>query len=127
CRCNHGGYRSISEESKAGNGLLSYRGPFRGSVGGPRLCEQRYKWSRSAIMQVPFIDISGLHSELSGELDAVWKSVTVSSSFIGGTYVDDFEAEWAAYCGADCCVGVDSGTSALELALRGLGIGPGDE
>ena len=48
-------------------------------------------------------------------------------SFIGGKHVENFEAEWAAYCDADCCVGVDSGTSAIELALRGFGIGPGDE
>jgi dTDP-4-amino-4,6-dideoxygalactose transaminase len=78
-------------------------------------------------MRIPFIDLASLHSELSGELDEVWKSISDSSSFIGGKYVDNFEAEWAAYSGVSCCVGVDSGTSALELALRGLGIGPGDE
>ncbi len=78
-------------------------------------------------MRIPFIDLVGLHSDLSGELDEVWKSIGASSNFIGGKHVDNFEAEWAAYCGVECCVGVDSGTSAIELALRGLGIGRGDE
>jgi dTDP-4-amino-4,6-dideoxygalactose transaminase len=78
-------------------------------------------------MRIPFIDLAALHTELSGELDQVWTSIRASSNFIGGAHVDNFEAEWAAYCGVDYCVGVDSGTSALELALRGLGIGPGDE
>ena len=64
---------------------------------------------------------------MSDEFDEVWKLISASSNFIGGKYVENFEAEWAAYCGVDCCVGVDSGTSAIELALRGLGIGPGDE
>jgi len=78
-------------------------------------------------MPVPFIDLTALHSELSGELDEVWKAVTDSSSFIGGEYVDKFEAQWAAYCGVSHCVGVDSGTTAIELALKALGVGPGDE
>jgi len=78
-------------------------------------------------MGVPFIDLNALHSELSDELDEVWKSITASSNFIGGKHVEKFEAEWAAYCGVDCCVGLDSGTSAIELALRALGVGPGDE
>ena len=78
-------------------------------------------------MQIPFIDLTKLHSELSQELQEVWNSVYISSSFIGGEHVENFEAEWAAYCGMNYCVGVDSGTSAIELALRGLGIGRGDE
>ncbi|ARN79872.1 DegT/DnrJ/EryC1/StrS family aminotransferase [Methylocystis bryophila] len=78
-------------------------------------------------MQIPFIDLNKIYSELSGELNEVWKSICASSSFIGGKHVEDFEAEWAAFCGVDYCVGVDSGTSALELALRGLGVGRGDE
>jgi dTDP-4-amino-4,6-dideoxygalactose transaminase len=78
-------------------------------------------------MPIPFVDLVGLHSEFSDELDEVWKTIGASSNFIGGKHVENFEAEWAAYCDADYCVGVDSGTSAIELALRGLGIGLGDE
>jgi dTDP-4-amino-4,6-dideoxygalactose transaminase len=47
--------------------------------------------------------------------------------FILGQAVRDFEAAFAGYCGAPRAVGVDNGTSALELILRALGIGPGDE
>lgn len=48
-------------------------------------------------------------------------------AFSGGEYVDRFEREFAAYLGAGHCIGVNSGTSALHLALLALGIGPGDE
>ncbi len=78
-------------------------------------------------MKIPFIDLSRLHSDLSVELDEAWKSVIATSNFIGGERVEKFEAEWAEYCDANFCVGVDSGTSALELTLRALGVGPGDE
>ena len=44
-----------------------------------------------------------------------------------GPQVRGFEEEYAAFCGVDHCVGVGNGTDALELALRGAGIGPGDE
>lgn len=52
--------------------------------------------------------------------------VLASQRFLHGPEVPAFEAEWAAYCGAEHCAGVSSGTTALELAFRALGIGPGD-
>jgi dTDP-4-amino-4,6-dideoxygalactose transaminase len=78
-------------------------------------------------MNIPFFDLGSMHAELGAELDAVWRSVTRSGHFIGGEFVERFEEEWAAYCGARYCVGVASGTAALELGLAALGIGPGDE
>ncbi len=78
-------------------------------------------------MTVPFLDLSSMHAELSDELDAVWGQVSRSGTFIGGEFVDRFEAEWAAYCDVRHCVGLSSGTAALELALTALGIGPGDD
>lgn len=48
-------------------------------------------------------------------------------NYIGGAEVARFEAEFAAHCGAACGVGVNSGTDALLLALKALGVGPGDE
>jgi dTDP-4-amino-4,6-dideoxygalactose transaminase len=47
--------------------------------------------------------------------------------FIGGDSVENFENQWADYCGTAYCVGVSSGTAALQLALEALGIGRGDE
>ncbi len=49
------------------------------------------------------------------------------TAFIGGTFVKKFEEEFARYCGVEHCVGVANGTDALYVALRTLGIGPGDE
>jgi dTDP-4-amino-4,6-dideoxygalactose transaminase len=76
---------------------------------------------------VPFIDLRAADRDLGGELQAAWLEVTGASAFIGGPHVEAFEQEFAAYCGTNHCVGVGNGTDALELALAGLGIGPGDE
>ena len=72
---------------------------------------------------VPFTRLDGADPEL---LSAV-ERVARDSAFTLGDEVDLFESEFAAYCGTDHAVGVSSGTDALALALRGLGIGPGDE
>lgn len=78
-------------------------------------------------MSVPFLDLPAMHAEVARELDAAWHSITASCGFIGGAAVERFESEWAAWCGTRHCVGVSDGTAALELALRALGIGAGDE
>jgi dTDP-4-amino-4,6-dideoxygalactose transaminase len=78
-------------------------------------------------MRIPFLDLPAMHRELGAELDAAWRQVSSSASFIGGECVDRFEAEWADYCGTKHCVGLSNGTAALQLALTGLGIGAGDE
>ena len=49
------------------------------------------------------------------------------TAFVGGPFVKTFEEEFARYCGVDFCVGVANGTDAIFIALRTLGIGPGDE
>jgi dTDP-4-amino-4,6-dideoxygalactose transaminase len=78
-------------------------------------------------MRIPFLDLPAMHREIGAELDAAWRQVSSSASFIGGECVDRFEAEWAEYCGTKHCVGLSNGTAALQLALTGLGIGAGDE
>ena len=50
-----------------------------------------------------------------------------SGWYVGGPELTAFEADWAAYCGAAHCVGVANGLDALHLALRAVGVGPGDE
>ena len=76
---------------------------------------------------VPFLDLGALHREMGVELDEAWRRVIDSSRFVGGEFVATFEAEWAAYCDCLHCVGLSDGTAAIELALRALGVGKGDE
>jgi len=75
----------------------------------------------------PFLDLGPELDAIRVELDAAFARVMASRSFVLGDEVEAFEAEFARYCGAAHAVGVASGTDALELVLRALGVGPGDE
>lgn len=76
---------------------------------------------------VPFVDLTGMHSQAKDELMSAIGVVIDRGDFILGEAVAQFEREFADYCGVTHGVGVDSGASALELILRGMGVGPGDE
>jgi dTDP-4-amino-4,6-dideoxygalactose transaminase len=76
---------------------------------------------------VPFLDLRSLHAELATDLDACWAELMTTNQFVGGSAVEAFEADWAAYCSRGHAVGVANGTDAIELSLRALDIGPGDE
>lgn len=78
-------------------------------------------------LQVPFVDLKAQYASIEKEVNRAITSVLESSAFILGPEVKAFEEEFAGYCGVKHAVGVDSGTSALELALRAFDIGPGDE
>lgn len=78
-------------------------------------------------MPVSFLDLARLHDSIRNELDAVFDAAVRSSSFVGGRAVADFEEQWAAILGRRAAAGCGSGTDALALALRALGVGPGDE
>ena len=78
-------------------------------------------------MKVPFVDLGAQHRELETELREALARVLGRSSFILGPEVERFEAEVASYLGVSYCVAVSSGTAALQLALKALGIGPGHE
>ena len=78
-------------------------------------------------MHVPFVDLPAQHQRLQRELDDAVCEVSRRGDFIGGRAVAAFEEEFARFTGARYGVGVGSGGAAIELALRGLGIGPGDE
>ena len=67
-----------------------------------------------------------MHDEVRAEIDAAIAAAIDQSAFYGGPQVAAFEQEFAAYCGARHCVALASGTDALELGLRALGVGPGD-
>jgi dTDP-4-amino-4,6-dideoxygalactose transaminase len=61
------------------------------------------------------------------ELETIVKNTIKSGAFIQGPEKKQFEKDFAEYIGVKHCIGVDSGTSALELSLKAMGIGPGDE
>jgi dTDP-4-amino-4,6-dideoxygalactose transaminase len=73
------------------------------------------------------VDLAAQHRRLDGELEEAVSRVVASGRFIGGEAVERFEAEFAAACGVRHACGVANGTDALTLALRALGVGPGDE
>lgn len=83
--------------------------------------------SRAKSPHVPFLDLSAQYEAIASEIDAAIAKVLLRGDFILGRDVHEFEEEFAAYCEVRHAVGVDSGTSALELALRAFEIGPGDE
>jgi dTDP-4-amino-4,6-dideoxygalactose transaminase len=79
------------------------------------------------VIKVPFNDIKGLHDLIASDLDGAIQRVLRSGRYILGPEVEAFEAEFAAYCEVTHCVGVASGTAAVQLALQACGIGAGDE
>jgi dTDP-3-amino-3,4,6-trideoxy-alpha-D-glucose transaminase len=76
---------------------------------------------------VPFVRLDSADAELSAEIFAAIERVAATAAFTLGEELEAFEQQFADWCETDHAIGVSSGTSALELALRGLGIGPGDE
>lgn len=77
--------------------------------------------------KIQFVDLHAQYESVSAELDAAVLNTMRRGDYILGESVNRFEEEWAAYCQASHGVGLDSGLSALELALRANDIGPGDE
>lgn len=76
---------------------------------------------------IPLVDLRVQHALLRGEISNELARLMERGAFILGDAVSGFEASFASFCGASYCVGVANGTDALELALRALGVGPGDE
>lgn len=74
-----------------------------------------------------FLDVGFTYQSLKDEMDAAMAAVMASGHYIGGSALAQFEADYAAWCGAGYCVGVGNGLEALVLPLRARGIGPGDE
>jgi dTDP-4-amino-4,6-dideoxygalactose transaminase len=75
---------------------------------------------------IPFVDLVALHQEIRSELIEVFETTLDTAGFVGGPAVEKFEREFAAYCDAKYCVGVNSGTDALRFALTAAGVRPGD-
>lgn len=78
-------------------------------------------------MNIPLVDLSRQYAEVEDLVAAGWSEIIKHSSYVLGPQVVEFERAYASFCQVDHCVGVGNGTDALELALRAVGIGPGDE
>ena len=78
-------------------------------------------------VSIPILDLGPQIARHEAAFADAFRRVLHSGRFIGGPEVEGFEAEVAAYLGAEHAVGLNSGTDALGIALRALGVGPGDE
>jgi dTDP-4-amino-4,6-dideoxygalactose transaminase len=78
-------------------------------------------------LPVPFVDLKAQYQSIKSEIDAAIARVIENTSFILGPEAETFEQAFADYVNARFCVGLNSGTAALHLALLACGIGPGDE
>ncbi len=78
-------------------------------------------------MRVPFVDLRAQYLMIRDEVHPAVDAVLSETAFIGGRRVTEFEEEFAAWVGVPHCVSVANGTDAIEIALRSLGIGRGDE
>jgi len=76
---------------------------------------------------IEFLDLRRQYLELKQDIDEAIARVVSSGWFVGGPEVNDFEVEYAEYCGANEAVGVANGLDALRLALLAMDVGPGDE
>ena len=78
-------------------------------------------------IKVPYLDLKAQYRSIKPEIDQAVARVLESCQFVLGPEVAEFEREFAACCGTTDCIALNSGTSALHLALLAAGIGPGDE
>ena len=78
-------------------------------------------------MNIPFLDLKQQYASIKAEIDEAVQRVVDKCAFVGGPFVESFEADFAAACGAKHCIGVANGTDALVVTFKALGIGAGDE
>jgi len=78
-------------------------------------------------MNIPFTDLRSQYQEAKPEIDSGIQQILDTNAFITGPVVDEFEQKILDYTGAEACASCGSGTTALQIALRACGIGPGDE
>jgi dTDP-4-amino-4,6-dideoxygalactose transaminase len=78
-------------------------------------------------MKIPFVDLHAQYLSIKDEIDKAIAEVIAESAYIRGRHVDTFEQAWARTLGVKCCVSCANGTDAIYIALRGLGLKPGDE
>jgi len=76
---------------------------------------------------IKFLDLKKINERYRGEIDAAVKRVLDSGWYLLGKEIEQFEREFAAYCGVKHCIGVANGLDALNLIIKAYGFGPGDE
>src|SRR5215217_152132 len=91
----------------------------------PRAVQQRA--SIGLIPLIPFLDLKAQYRQIKPEIDAAVARAIDSTQFVLGPEVAEFEERFASYCSVRHCLAVNSGTSALHLALLAAEVGPGDE
>src|ERR1700747_246353 len=79
------------------------------------------------MMKIPFVDLHAQYLGIKPALDAAIAEVIAESAFIRGRHVDAFEQAWANILGVKHCISCANGTDALYIAMRGLGVKPGDQ
>jgi dTDP-4-amino-4,6-dideoxygalactose transaminase len=78
-------------------------------------------------MKIPFVDLHAQYITIKPEIDAAIADVIAKSAYIRSPQVDEFERVWAGVLGIKHCVSCANGTDAIYIAMRGLGVKPGDE
>jgi dTDP-4-amino-4,6-dideoxygalactose transaminase len=79
------------------------------------------------LLKVPYFDLHRQYESIRDEIEPAVLSILESGVYVLGENVERFEQEFSEFCGASHAVGVNSGTTALQMALLAYGIGPGDE
>jgi dTDP-4-amino-4,6-dideoxygalactose transaminase len=78
-------------------------------------------------MNIPLVDLKAQYESIKDEINSAISEVISKSAFVGGPFVESFEKAFAEFCNVKHCIGVGNGTDALSIALKVLGVGPGDE
>jgi dTDP-4-amino-4,6-dideoxygalactose transaminase len=78
-------------------------------------------------MKIPFVDLHSQYLSIQSEVDSAIADVIAQSAYIRGARVEEFEHAWASTLGIKHCVSCGNGTDALYIAMRGLGVKPGDQ
>jgi dTDP-4-amino-4,6-dideoxygalactose transaminase len=79
------------------------------------------------VTPIPLVDLGAQHAAVADEVAEGWEEVIAQTAFIGGHQVAAFEREYAEFIGVPYCAAMANGTDAIEIALRALGVGHGDE
>jgi dTDP-4-amino-4,6-dideoxygalactose transaminase len=80
-----------------------------------------------SFMKVPFVDLHAQYLSIKQEIDSAIEKVIRETAFISGPYASSFEREFAAFTGVKHCMACANGTDSLEILLKAMGVGEGDE